>query len=218
MTRATFYNHRYIIIPLVIFWIVSIILLLNMSKGDELLFLARNRNWVLDEVFSSITQLAELPVYLIIIVVLFVVKRKEKAMTILSIGLITTLISWLLKEFFQEPRPSLYFDQIGMLKSFVGVPGVVLHSGHSSYPSGHTMSAFSLFFTLALLWPTKKWFGVFCVVLGILVGVSRIYLGQHFLSDVVSGSMVGTYLAAFADFFLYKMFIKRKQKRLLHNQ
>lgn len=217
MTKATIYSHRFIIVPLLIFWITGVLILINLHKGDEVLFLAKHRNDFLDFLFSSITQLSEFPVYLLVIAILFVTKKREKALTIMAVGIITTLISFLLKDIFQEPRPSLYFDQIGLLKTLTAVPGVTLHTGHSSYPSGHTMGAFSLYLTLALIWPTKTWFGFFCVIVGILVGISRMYLGQHFLSDVVSGSMVGTYLAAFANFFIYKNLLARKQKQSIHN-
>ncbi len=218
MTRIGIYNNAYIIIPLFIFWCIGISILITNEKGNEVLYLAHHRMGFFDFLFSSITQLAELPVFALVIGLLYITNKREKAYTVLAAGLISTLVSYLLKDFFQEPRPLLYFNQLGLINTLKPVPGVSLNSGNSSYPSGHTMGAFSLFITLALLWPSKKIFGFFCVLMAILVGVSRIYLGQHFLSDVVSGSMVGVYLAAFSYYFIYKNLRNRKQKRRMHIQ
>lgn len=217
MTRNFIYKNSYIILPVFIFWCIGISILITNEKGSEVIYLAQHRNGFLDSIFSSITQLAELPVYAIVIGLLFITNMKNKAITVLAAGLITTLVSYLLKDFFQEPRPALYFSQMGLINSLKPVPGVKLNSGYTSYPSGHTMAAFSLFITLALLWPTKKIFGVFCVIMAILVAISRIYLGQHFLSDVVSGSMVGLYLSAFSYYFIYKNLRNRKQNLRMHN-
>jgi len=47
------------------------------------------------------------------------------------------------------------------------------------------------------------------------VAFSRIYLGQHFLTDIVAGSLVGTYIASFSYFVIFKKILKIKTKKHL---
>jgi len=61
-----------------------------------------------------------------------------------------------------------------------------------SFPSGHSITAFSFAVSYALFYPTFMPVLLFCAA---SVAVSRIVLGMHFLSDVVVGSLLGTVLA-----------------------
>ncbi len=60
-----------------------------------------------------------------------------------------------------------------------------------SFPSGHTMTAFSLYGTFATLLPGYGWiFGPAAV----LIGLSRVFLGAHYPSDVLAGGFLGAVL------------------------
>lgn len=59
-----------------------------------------------------------------------------------------------------------------------------------SFPSGHTATAFALFTGLSL-WVRKGWIKVGLFFPALAVAFSRIYLMQHFLSDVLAGSFIG---------------------------
>ena len=90
----------------------------------------------------------------------------------------------LLKYSFQRPRPSLD-DPILSLTGY-------------SFPSGHTMAATVLYGVLAAFLVTKikawQWRALILGVAGcliLLVGFSRIYLGAHYLSDVVAAMAEG---------------------------
>jgi len=93
--------------------------------------------------------------------------------------------------FFSDfPRPMKYFEMDGADFELYLVPGVELSSWFS-FPSGHTATAFALFFAMALL--TRSKIGqAGLLLLAIGVGYSRIYLSQHFLMDVVAGSVLGS--------------------------
>lgn len=68
----------------------------------------------------------------------------------------------------------------------------------NSYPSGHTSIAFGSAFTIVLLtWgtPRAKW-GYLALVWALLVGVSRIYRGVHWPTDVMAGMFVGMFSAS----------------------
>jgi len=71
-----------------------------------------------------------------------------------------------------------------------------------SFPSGHSTTAFSLALTIAFLWPKSLW-PMLCVAA--LIAGSRIITGQHYLTDITAGAVLGT-LGAFAvrNFFLHR--------------
>lgn len=60
-----------------------------------------------------------------------------------------------------------------------------------SFPSGHTITAFSIAVTLSLFYPQWTAGVLFCAV---SIAVSRVMLGLHFLSDVVAGGVIGALL------------------------
>lgn len=102
--------------------------------------------------------------------------------------LIGTGINTLFKFLFHAPRPYWISDQ------------VKAYSQESSFglPSGHAQIAASIWGWLAVE-VKKRWFTIVAVVLIFLIGISRIYLGVHFLSDVIVGWTLGGVLVwAFA--------------------
>ena len=61
-----------------------------------------------------------------------------------------------------------------------------------SFPSGHSITAFAVATSLSFFYPTLA-ASLFCAAL--CIGISRIILGMHFLSDVVAGALIGVGLA-----------------------
>ena len=57
-----------------------------------------------------------------------------------------------------------------------------------TFPSGHTALAFAAFAALAAFFPRGRWW---FLILACLVGLSRMLMGEHFLSDVIAGAGVG---------------------------
>lgn len=68
-----------------------------------------------------------------------------------------------------------------------------------SFPSGHTITAFSVAVSLSLFYPDMSVGLLFCAI---SVAASRILLGMHFLSDVLAGAAIGTALACGAAWLL----------------
>ncbi|MBI1315310.1 phosphatase PAP2 family protein [bacterium] len=73
------------------------------------------------------------------------------------------------------------------------VEGVKMHRNHS-FPSGHTMAGFAWTFALASA-IHNRWTFYTMPMAATLIGLSRIYLSQHFLVDVVIGAWLGCLIA-----------------------
>ncbi len=85
-----------------------------------------------------------------------------------------------------ELRPVLYFEGSHELRLIEGVTQLQTES----FPSGHTTAAFSVATFLALLLPGKKWHWLFAIAAA-SVGYTRLYLSQHFITDVFTGMLIG---------------------------
>lgn len=90
--------------------------------------------------------------------------------------------------------------------------------GGFSYPSGHTISALLLYGTLILL-VYKKVHGrkrkplLICFSLMIiLTGLSRVYFGAHYLSDVLASLLLGSIILIISNMFMNKEFNDDKNK------
>lgn len=134
-------------------------------------------------------------------VLMIILKKRKEALTLLAAYITSGLFAQLLKAIFSEPRPSLYFKLTAHHYNHF-VEGVTLYS-QNSFPSGHTVSAFAMA-TLFALFYKNNFIDLLFLFLALLVGYSRMYLGQHFLPDVVGGAITGTVFGMFSYYFLYQ--------------
>ncbi len=84
------------------------------------------------------------------------------------------------------PRPVKFFDETVTLHF---IEGVKVHQ-YFTFPSGHTITAFMVFYLLSLMF-NKRVFGTLFFIIALLVGVSRVYILQHFFIDIYFGAMLG---------------------------
>ena len=180
-------------IGFLVFLIVGTILLLAIDKGGLVLYFNDHRSPQGDLFFLYVSKLGEaFPYILAIIYFLFV--RFRYAILVPIAGISVSLVSLITKSLFDHNRPSLYFKEMGIFDQINLVEGIQLWEKYS-FPSGHTMSAFAIYGLLALLVGWKRSFGLAMLSLAILVGVSRVYLVQHFAQDVYLGAILGVLIA-----------------------
>jgi membrane-associated phospholipid phosphatase len=180
-----FKQNLYFFIPYCIFLVFGLPLFLFIPKVDSLLWINRLQTDFLDSFFVAATFVGDGLFYIIIIFLLFLVKGKFVLTGLLAYtgsGLVIQIV----KRIVNTPRPITVFKNPDVLHF---VPGVQIYGFHSM-PSGHSASAFSLFLLLALITKYKP-FGVIFFIAATLVGISRIYLAQHFFIDVYFGSIIG---------------------------
>lgn len=117
----------------------------------------------------------------------------RKAFIMASAYAVTSISAQIIKHIFDAPRPKLYFQ--GHLAQIHFVKGVDQLSLHS-FPSGHTVTAFSTAI-LITYWCKNKLWGLPLLLIAVLVGYSRMYLSQHFFEDVTAGSAIGVMVTVF---------------------
>jgi len=180
-------------IGFLLFLVVGLILLLTTDKGSLVLYFNDHRSPQSDLFFLYVTKLGEgFPYIAAIVYFLFV--RFRYAILIPVAGISVSLVSLITKTLFDHNRPSLYFKEMGIFDQLNLVDGIQLWEKYS-FPSGHTMSAFAVYGLLAFLISRKISMGLILVLLAILIGISRIYLVQHFAQDVYLGAIFGVLIA-----------------------
>lgn len=135
---------------------------------------------------------------------LFMQKRRSDASAVLASVGGAAFINVVLKIFFQRTRPSLFVAFVNE-KSF-------------SFPSGHAMGSSALAFSLVIMsWRTKyRWLAVsLAVAYVLLIGISRVYLGVHYPSDIIAGWCVSAIWVVLVYIALeHPAFVARSVKRL----
>jgi len=153
--------------------------------------------------FKGITIFAnEEPLILIAVVCLIGIKNKKIGASI-AVNLVSSaFVNHLIKEIVQRPRPSMEFRMV--------------EESSFSFPSGHAMTG-ATFYGLIIYFvfknvKNKKVRNTICTVLSLLIfliGMSRIYLGVHYASDVLAGFTFGiVYLVIYITFVLKLFKIK----------
>ena len=102
------------------------------------------------------------------------------ALTAMTFGLIVTNLT--IKPLLSRARPWVVMPDFEVL---------VKSSDPNSFPSGHTCAAFAFALALCLSAP-KRWMKIAAVAAAVLMGLSRLYVGVHFPSDVLAGAVIGS--------------------------
>jgi len=186
----------YLAICICYFIIAAAILLLS-QKGQSELYINSHFTPYFDTFFKYYTNLGDGWFYAAFNIALLLVGFYEVLLALVTI-LITTSIIHLCKEilFHGISRPMGFF--VRDLNIHL-VNGVDIHL-ENTFPSGHTCTGFNmaimLVFILVKYQPAFKNIWVsFIFILAFLIGISRIYLMQHFLADTMAGTFVGTFVA-----------------------
>ncbi len=157
--------------------------------GNILLWIQENvRNDILTPIFTFITELGDGGMVWIVLafLVLFFMKGYRKTGFMVGISLLGSLLfnNTILKNIVQRTRPYRVIEELTIL---------IPEPGEFSFPSGHTSSSFAAGMVLYLMLPKK--YGVPALILAFLIGISRLYVGVHYPTDVLGGMVMGTLIA-----------------------
>lgn len=149
-----------------------------------LLYLQNNiRTKKKNNFFTAVTRLGDMGLIWILISMVLLSRKKSRktgGICLLAIGISVIVTEGILKHLCRRRRP---FKRIDSLVTLVKQPK------DYSFPSGHTTSSFAMAGLLYRLMP--KMAGIPALVLADLIGVSRMYIGVHYPTDVFFGMLCG---------------------------
>lgn len=185
------------------------IYLFSKEQGDLVLQLNQHRTPGRDTLFIVVTQLAE-PLSYLLVVAVFALYRYRTAFFTIAVGATASIIALSLKETFQHARPLRWFyDNANHLWHALDRFDPLVYNNswaYSSFPSGHTISAFALFSFIAFNARHNKHFiGLLCLFIATAIAMSRVYLLMHFVKDITAGAILGIFIGATIFFVQFKV-------------
>lgn len=201
-------------------WIISFICILifiailedifdnEIINFDTLIFnnIKMIRTEKMTRLFKVITAFGSATILIIITMISFIVIKNKKIGITMFLNLATIgAMNQILKHIIQRPRP---------------IESRLIEEKGYSFPSGHSMASVAfygliIFFVFKYV-KNKKIRNLYCILLNILVlliGVSRIYLGVHYASDVLAGFFLSiAYLTVFITTITGTMYLENNNK------
>jgi len=149
-------------------WGVNLIITIQQIHGPAL-----------DSLFRIITFMGNENFYLLFLPMLLWCVNFRMGARLAIFFLLSSYLNICLKDLFQQPRPFELNPNVGL----------VPEEGYG-LPSYHAQSAVVVWGSLSA-WAHKRWLWIAGIVLIILIGFSRVYLGVHFPTDVLAGWLLG---------------------------
>ncbi len=218
MIKSLFKKNKVFLIPYASIFLIAFVCLLVYKKTDIHIFINKHNSVFFDYFFKYWTYLGDGIFAVLFTVFLLFIKYSRAIISGISL-LLTALIVQILKHTFyaDKLRPLMYFktQYEGTYKLHL-IQGAE-PSGFFSFPSGHTASAFAIFF-LAAIFTNNNFFKILFLIFALLVAYSRIYLSWHFLGDTLAGSLIGIITTTISYLFITKYKNIKLDKSLLKNK
>lgn len=159
------------------------------QQFDEqaLVWIAENMRCVLLDPFMKLyTQLGNsgmLFITLGVLLLFFKPTRRAGASALCAMLVGLVVVNFTIKPLVARDRPWL------VIENFVNL---VPEHDPNSFPSGHTNAAFAFALAVCMTAP-KRWMKVAAVCMAVVMGLSRLYVGVHFPTDVLCGALAGPF-------------------------
>jgi len=188
-----------------LFLIAGLILIIRCEKGEVLIWINENQSSFLDLFFKYWTYLGDGLAFAVLIFVSLMISY-YRVITVVVAIISQTIVMQIFKKFLfnDTVRPKLFFEHFN---DFHQVTGIDIHS-YGSFPSGHTATAFTIAVLLSLF-IKNSYATILLMIMAILVGISRVYLLQHFFIDIYFGSIVGFLNGIFVFFLMESSVLNR---------
>lgn len=168
-------------------------------------FIETIRSNTLTKFMMFITKIGNATTLIILSLLSFILLKQKKQSLCITINLtLITIINQVLKSIIQRPRPDGY--------------RLISETGYS-FPSGHSMASVAFFgFLIYLTYKYTKEKKIryliytFLSILIILIGTSRIYLGVHYASDVVAGSLLSILYLIIYTYIINRFILSKERK------
>lgn len=177
-----------IIFLIIIFIVLGLLASIDLTSGfdnciyNAIISLKSSPLTALFKVVTSLANYKSIIVYNIGILIYILISKKSKLLIIPLNSLLSVIFNNIFKLIFRRNRPLLI--------------ALITETGYS-YPSGHAMISILFFGTISYVISKSniKYKEIIRGILGIfiiLIGISRVYLGVHYVSDIIGGYLLGT--------------------------
>ena len=139
---------------------------------------------------------------IVFVIALFLLRRHRIAFELITIAILSFAATYILKVIFHAPRP------------FVVDPRVIMYDADYGYglPSAHALMSVVIFGWVSIRHPRSLFLVLGSILLILLIGLSRVYLGVHYPSQVIAGWIFGAlflYIFHIIDKRLWSPFKKK---------
>ncbi|MFH1210056.1 MAG: phosphatase PAP2 family protein [archaeon] len=181
-------------VKLIVFaYLFSLILLIISFIYDKNIieFITSNRIEFLSYFFTYLGYVTEWPILFFVTLLFLYYKKRDLLKRFVFVYSLTLIIILILRLLTRIDRPDVSYLEIDFL------------AFKYSFPSGHATTIFLLLPLFISLYPRKKY--IF-VISAFIMALSRLYIGVHYLSDIIFGALLGYSLS-------YLLFIECKNKK-----
>lgn len=177
-----------IILPIILFILIVLFFEAGKATSIETSFYnetTEHMSPVITSIMKIITHMGDSLIVCLVGLGLFIIPHMKRKVAIpVSITIVTSaVLNVILKNFFARQRPDILR---------------LMNETDYSFPSGHAMINMALYTMLALLVmkyiknkTIKFLLLLYCITIPILIGISRVYLGVHYITDVIGGWSIG---------------------------
>jgi membrane-associated phospholipid phosphatase len=181
--------NNWFLVPYLIFVISGGFILILFQKTEIQWFINQHYIKVADIFFKYFTHVGDGLLYLVAILILLFIRYRYA----IAMALGTIFANFLVHLFKQVILPDLDrpLAVMGKMYNLHLVDGVKVHL-INSFPSGHSATGFGVFLLFAFIINNKS-LKFLLFTLAFLIAYSRVYLTQHFLTDIYFGSLFGVF-------------------------
>jgi membrane-associated phospholipid phosphatase len=165
-------------------------------NSDLVQFFVDHRNVFLTKLFLAASFFGEVDCYVLIAILIYVMWDKKLAIRLSVVVLLTMSLNHILKIIIKNPRPFIR-EGTYLNKWAVSAANARELAAEYSTPSAHAMAS-SAFYSCLYAFIKNRYVRVVAVPTVILIGLSRPYLGVHYVEDILIGWAIGLSVALVA--------------------
>ena len=200
--KSFFKANAFVLSAYFVLFVTGVFFVVSYSKADLHLIINQWHTGFFDIFFKYVTFLGNGWMVLVLFLVFLLIKTRYAVIFLAGNFLITLLVQGTKHLIFPYAlRPVAYFKGVHVLHL---IPGVAMYS-NNSFPSGHAATAFGIF--VMLIYITKnRTLKFLWLIIALLTAYSRIYLSQHFMEDILAGSLIGAIVMFLTVYYFNRYF------------